>query len=108
MFKTSTSLFAVLCCVSLLVSSAARRPLFRAARDADTTGRYIVMLKQDIDHEQFQRILRQAVSLSNDKRAYGVVETVEKSFTLTLNSIALEMVRNHIGISTLQFTIICA
>ena len=90
-----TSLLLALCCAFLFVSSSARKPLFRAARDADKTGRYIVMLEDDVDHEEFQRILRQAAHLSTDERPYGVVETVEKAFALRLNAIGLEKVPDN-------------
>ena len=75
--------------------SSGRRPLFRAARDVEKTGRYIVVLHQDIDDETFDDVLRRAVLLSNNKRAYGVVRTVEKAFTVELNPYSLEQVSGN-------------
>ena len=84
-----------LCLIHILSYGFARKPLFRAARDAEKTGRYIVVLRDDVEDQQFDEILFRAVSLSNNKRAYGVIKTVEKAFTLKLNKISLEQVKNN-------------
>ena len=67
-------------------------PLLRAERDADKTGRYIVLLQSNISDEDFNKTLKRALSLSQDKRPYVVVRFVEKAFTLDLNSYALHQV----------------
>lgn len=70
----------------------ARKPLYRAARDAQKTGMYIVVLKSDVDHDSYERVVNKATTLSDNKRVHGKIETVEKAFTLKLNPISLEVV----------------
>ena len=67
-------------------------PLYRAARDASTTGKYIVVLEESISEEEFQRVLNNIVQLSDDHKAIGVVRFVEKSFTVQLNVMCLAIV----------------
>lgn len=67
-------------------------PLFRARRDADKTGRYIILLQSDISDYEFNKTLEKALSLSQDKRPYVVVRYVEKAFTLDLNAYSLYQV----------------
>ena len=68
-------------------------PLFRARRDADKTGRYIILLQSDISDYEFNKTLEKALSLSQDKRPYVVVRYVEKAFTLDLNAYSLYQVK---------------
>ncbi len=96
MKKFEVSFVFLLLCLSLALSlSSSLKPLFRAARDADKTGLYIILLKQSTSDEEFRDLRRRAVLLSNDKRLYCSVETVEKAFTLKLNVIARDEVYKY-------------
>ena len=70
-----------------------RRPVIRRARDVPTTGCYIVAMKDDTSQEELMKVLRKAVSASDDAKLYGMVQRVKKAFTVKLNPYALEMVR---------------
>lgn len=83
--------------IQLLASCAcARRPLYRAPREAPTTGNYIVMLKDGTTKEQLRQVLARVVRMTNDGKAHGCVENVAKAFTVKLSPYMLEVVRANI------------
>lgn len=86
----------VLTCLVLLglaVGCAARRcPLLHAAEGVNKTGCYIVVLRQATTPEKFDEILQTATNMAEESRAYGVVRTVSKAFTVKLSAYSLNLV----------------
>lgn len=89
-------------CLALLLLLAAgvrnglcRRPVLRVPRQAPTTGRYTVVLKQNTSVAELQRVLTRVLRISDDEKVYGYVEKVTKAFTVQLPSYALELVKLH-------------
>ena len=96
------ALLALLLSIGAANSRSVRSPLFRAPRDAPTTGCYIVVLKEGTTREQLSETLDSAVKFSDDGKVYGYVEHVGKAFTLKLSPSALEKVRVIRGRRELQ------
>ena len=67
-------------------------PLYRATRDSTTTGRYIVVMKENVSKEEFHSIVNSIVQLSDDHKVLGLVSFVEKSFAVQLNVLSLAIV----------------
>lgn len=88
-------------CLSLLLLLAAgahdgfcRRPVLRVPREAPTTGRYMVVLKEKTSVAEMQQVLTRILRMSDDSKVYGYVEKVAKAFTVKLSSYSLELVKN--------------
>lgn len=103
--KYKMSLYFYLLLVIVTESFAVTCPLYRATRDATTSGRYIVVLEDNVSDEEFQSILNNFVQLSDDHKALGVVRFVEKSFAVQLNAMCLAIVsiisRKHAFVNVL-------
>ena len=72
-----------------------RRPVLRVPRDAPTTGRYIIVLKEKTSVAELHQVLTRVLRISDDAKVYGYVEKVAKAFTVELSSYALELVKMH-------------
>ena len=89
-------------CLALLLLLAAgvrnglcsnRRPVLRVPRQAQTTGRYIVVLRENTSVAELRQVLTRVLRISNIAKVYGYVEKVTKAFTVELPSYALELVK---------------
>lgn len=89
-------------------SAASTCPLVRAsgAADSDKTGYHIVVLKDGTTHERFEDIKSKVVSMTEDKKVHGSVETIVKAFSVKLSDDALSNVSvfNIIIIATVAQT----
>ena len=74
-----------------------RRPVFRAPRDAPTSGNYIVVLKQDSSKQELQEIITKSLKVADDATVYGYVEKTAKAFAVKLSSYSLELVSTCSG-----------
>ena len=80
--------------IFLLTSSCVQgKRVIRAAElQAEKTGAYIVKLRQQTSHDDFEQTLQKAQSLSDDERVYAKHEGVFKFFTVKLSGKALDEV----------------
>ena len=69
------------------------RLVLRAPREAPTTGRYIVVLKEKTSPTELQQVLTRVLQVADDAKVYGYVEKVAKAFTVRLSSHSLELVK---------------
>ena len=76
------------CCVQCL------RPVIRAPRDAETTGRYIAVLQDDTNHERLLEIV-ELLRNYDDCTVYGYMEVAIKVILLELSDDVLQEVFMH-------------
>ena len=77
---------------ALIRIEAKRCPILYASSESETTGCYIVVLKEATTHEKFQEIVQRAVAMTDDAKVHGAVEKVIKAFTVKLSPSSLEVV----------------
>ena len=86
----------LLCTIAALsvscVQGTGRRPVIRAPDNTATTGRYIVVLQDDLSTEDLFTVMNRAAELSDDVEVHHHTEKVAKTFTAKLSSAALEKV----------------
>lgn len=86
--------FSLLLWLAAATATESRKPIIRAPRDATTTGDHMVVLDENVSHEQFQRLLAQISRVSEGAAVRSYVESVAKVITAPLSPYALEMVRS--------------
>lgn len=69
------------------------RPVFRLPRDAETTGRYIVVLKEDTSRHRFMEIVEMFQKFSNECKVYGYTEVTMKAIVVDISYNFLQKVR---------------
>ena len=79
--------------VVLGLSSAELCSMHRSTRDAKRTGNYLIQLHDNVTESGFNSTLERAVKLSQNKRVYVVVRTIEKGFALMINRYVAQQVR---------------
>ena len=87
--------FLCLCTIAALllcVQGASRRPVIRAPDHTTSTGRYIVVLQDDLSREDLFNVMNRAAKLSDDVEVHHYTEKVAKTFTAKLSPAALEKV----------------
>ena len=72
-------------------SAREKAPFIRLPRDTETTGRYIVVLKEDTSHEQLTQMVEQLSSYDGCV-VHKHVETVLKAIVMDISGAALEKV----------------
>ena len=82
-------LLAALCVCSVQCS----RPVIRAPRDAETTGRFIAVLKETTSHERFLEVLDLLKTAPYDCKILGYTETAVKAIVMELTEDALQKVK---------------
>ena len=68
-----------------------KAPFIRLPRDTETTGRYIVVLKEDTSHEQLTQVVKQLSSYDGCV-VHKHVEIVLKAIVMDISGAALEKV----------------
>ena len=84
-----TSSFAL---TTLLLCAESLSPIYKAPRDARTTGNYLVVLDHNTSREDFQQILARISQISGSEGVQSYVEHVGKVITVSLTPYALELV----------------
>lgn len=97
-----TYFFSLLLWLAVATAAASRKPLIRAPRDARITGDHMVVLDENVSHEQFQQLLVRISKVSEGAAVRSYVENVAKVITATLSPFALEKVRTQA-----EFTVLC-
>ena len=77
---------------ALARADAKRCPILHASGGSETTGCYIVVLKEATTHDKFQEIVQRAVAMTDDAKVHGAVEKVIKAFTVKLSPYSLDAV----------------
>ena len=84
--------FFLLLWLAAATATESRKPLIRAPRDATTTGDYMVVVEENVSHEQFQQLVARISKMSEGAAVNSYVENVAKVITASLSPNALEMV----------------
>ena len=85
-------LLQLLCIYLLGVSGEEKCPLLLAAAGVDTTGCYVVVLKEGSSSSTFELMESKLLNLSRDGRLYGSVQSITQAITVALSASAVEKV----------------